>query len=96
MKRFGDYILDMSAAPADLNGHLELSQDLFQPRVAVAGTGFSPDGPTSENNLGSRIRAWLPRTRSTSPARGADPLPRTRDLPRPGGEERLARRWLRT
>jgi hypothetical protein len=53
VKRFGDYILDMSAAAGDLDGHLELPVDLVQATegiMAVAGAGFSPDGATSENN----------------------------------------------
>ncbi len=51
VKRFDDYILDMSATAGELDGHLEFLADLLQATegiMAAAGTGHSLDEATSE------------------------------------------------
>ena len=48
VKRFGEYILDMSAAAGELDGRLEFPADLVQPGSVIAGNGSSPEGTTSE------------------------------------------------
>jgi hypothetical protein len=101
VKRFGDYFLDMNAAEGDLDGRLSC-------RPKTCGTycqrSSTPPWPCRRRRgrlprssiLGSRIPAWLPRTRSSTAARGTDPLPRTRRLPPPDSGARTARRRPRT
>jgi hypothetical protein len=50
VKRFGEYILDMSAAAGELDGRLEFPADLVQPGSVIAGNGSSPEGTTSEKH----------------------------------------------